>query len=284
VADQLEPTGEIPETTLEFRSRRLLMGLFFACFGAEILIVLLDYHLNYRQHIDIDAVRHLFNGTREDSVGSWFSVTQTALVAVTLWIVWLTARAQERAWLVRLGWLILAIWFSYMTFDDGSKFHERMGSTFKAVQRDASAAAGEDTAGQKALKFFPSYSWQVVFLPLFATMGLLTLGFLWHQLGDWRGRAMLVIGLSCFVVAVGMDFIEGLDRDHEWNLWRIWGDREWVDDFSRDRFRRDGYTAIRHFGKTVEESTEMLGTTLIWLSILRHWMQRAPKLNLRFRS
>jgi len=271
----IDPDREV--TDLGFRAKRVLLYIFFTCVAAELGFLILDYHVNYARMTEISAIRHLVNATREDAIGSWFSITQTAFVALSAWIVFLTARQQGRSRLVQVGWIVLTLFFLYMAFDDGSKFHERIGTAFRQMQESEGGNEGE-----RIVDIFPSYTWQIVFLPLFGAMGLFMLVFLWQQFGDRLGRVMLLVGIACFVLAVGMDFIEGLDEDHRLNLWRILGERPAVDEFTRARFKRNGFTAIRHFGKTVEESIEMFGMTLLWIAILRHWMRSAPTIRVTF--
>ncbi|NND60494.1 MAG: hypothetical protein HKN49_09530 [Gammaproteobacteria bacterium] len=229
--------------------------------------------------IDASPVRNLFNTTREDGLASWFGVTQTALVAVTLWIVYATVRARRDSRWVVLGWMAIALFFSYMAFDDGSEFHERMGSTFKILQK---RAAESGSSGGGVLDIFPSYPWQVIFLPIFGSFGLFMLVFLWRELRARALRLLVLAGIGCFVAAVGLDFVEGLDEEHPLNLNSMVAELPGVDDYTRDRFNRRGYTAVRHFQKSLEETLEMFGMTLLWIAFLRHWMMLAPNLRLTF--
>ncbi len=186
--------------------------------------------------------------------------------------------------MVRVGWLILALFFSYMAMDDGSEFHERMGSAFKEVQREATQDAGSPTWGRRLLNVSPSYSWQVLFLPIFGALGLFMLGFLWFVLNDWFSRLLTILGLSCFVCAVSLDFIEGLDEDHAWNLYtRISNEYSGVEVFTKERFGKTGFDALRHFSKAIEESLEMFGMTLFWVIFVRHWTSLAENLHLQFK-
>ncbi|HJO37781.1 MAG TPA: hypothetical protein QF650_04180 [Vicinamibacterales bacterium] len=105
---------------------------------------------------------------------------------------------------------VLALWFSYMTVDDGAQLHERIGTTVSILQEDA---------GSSALDLFPSYTWQLVFLPLFGGLGLFMAAFLWRELQDRPARLAVIAAIGCLVVAVGLDFFEGLEEDHAWNLY-----------------------------------------------------------------
>ncbi|MBT8486300.1 MAG: hypothetical protein HKO59_06955 [Phycisphaerales bacterium] len=276
---ELSPSPPVVELTL--RPRRVLLGVFLACVGAEIAFFLLDWHVNYGRLFDLGPMRNMLNTTREDGLASWFGVTQTAFVALTLWLVVVTVRARDRTRWAGLGWMVVALIFSYMAFDDGAEFHERLGSTFKLFQQRASEAAAEPTAGSRLLELFPSYPWQVLFLPFFGAAGLFMLAFLWRRLQTRRARGLLLAGIGCFVVAVGIDFVEGLDEDHTLNVNRMIAELPGVEDYAYERFDRDGYEAVRHFGKSLEETTEMFGMTLLWVAFLGHWMHIGGNLRVR---
>lgn len=282
-ADDLGGRTPTNRVAITLRSSRVLLVVFLACALAEAAFFLLDWHVNFGALVDHAPIRNLLNTTREDGLASWFGVTQTALVAATLWSLFLVAKSSGRTSGAVLGWLLLALFFSYMAFDDGTEFHERIGSTFERVQRSASQEGDPATAGSRLLELFPSYAWQVLFLPAFGAMGLFMLVFLWREFGARFPRSLLVAGLACFAIAVGLDFIEGLDEDHALNLYRRFGELAAVDDYTASRFGVDGYSAVRHFAKSLEETLEMFGMTLLWLAFLAHGMVVAREFRLNFR-
>ena len=85
------------QVELTLRPRRVLLSVFLACVLAEAAFFLLDWHVNYGRLIDASPIRNLFNTTREDGMASWFGITQTAFVAFTLWVIFLTERARDQA-------------------------------------------------------------------------------------------------------------------------------------------------------------------------------------------
>ena len=255
--------------------RRLAGRVLAVCLAIEVTLVALDYHVNYGRLSEIGAIRRLFNTAREDGLLSWFSVTQTAFVALTLWLVALTERWRGAdRWRVR-GWLVVTAVFVWMAMDDGAKVHERVGTATQVLAEHGSAMGS-------VLATFPSYAWQVVFLPFFAAAGLFTLVFLWRELGDATGRALVLAGIGLFVVAVGMDFCEGLDRNHPWNPYAWLAGFQGVSAFTRARFHRAPYATLVHFSKSLEEFAEALANTLLWTAVLRHWARTAPGLRIRF--
>jgi hypothetical protein len=249
----------------------VLLAVLLACVAVEVAFVLLDYFVSFAGGSDVPAVRRLFNITREDGLPGWFGPVQTLLLGLTLWLVWAVERRRRPAEWSMVGWAVVASFFTYMAIDDGSAVHERLG-------RALASGIGDGAV----LESFPSYAWQLVFLPAFALLGVFTLLFLWRELGDRTGRLLLVAGIACFVVAVGLDFIEGLDpgdRDHpyrrlaaELDLYRV----------SRRKFGRSPYEVVAHFSKSIEETIEMFGTTILWVAVLRHVMSRAVELRFRF--
>ena len=134
----------------------------------------------------IGALRRLFDIAREDSLASWFACTQTLLLGLTLGFIWLCKKNQPNRQREALGWLILTRFFLYMAVDDGAQIHERLGTVFKKTMEQAG----------NNLDFFPSYTWQIIFLPVFVGLGVFTYYFLWNQLTE----------------KISAHFISGIDR------------------------------------------------------------------------
>ena len=195
-------------------TKRAARLIFIVCVLAEVAFVLLDYYVNYGRLTEIGALRRMVNITREDGLASFFGTLQTAMVGLTLWLIYISIKKQNRSKWTTAGWLVLAIFFTYMAIDDGAEVHERLGTTLNETT---------------SLDFFPSYAWQVLFLPIFGALGLFTLVFLWRELKARAPRILLIAAISCMVLAVGLDFIEGLDYDHPWNLYTIISDHYDID-------------------------------------------------------
>ncbi|MCP3902363.1 MAG: hypothetical protein GY715_01910 [Planctomycetes bacterium] len=262
---------------LKLRRDRFPLMVLLACFAIELLIYMADYWLNYRHIIDRGSIRRLFTTTTEDGIASWASQTQTALVAATLWILLFVLRAKGVSRWQLLGWAVLAAFFSYMSLDDGAKVHERVGSELRRWV--------EEQGDWRLDEHFPSYSWQFFLLPLFAAMGVFMLGFLWFQLKDWLARALLLTAIGMLVVAIGIDWIEGLDQKHELNLYNNIAEKFDLDKICRERFRKNGYVSVQHFFKSAEECFgEMGANSVLWFLFLRHLMRSVPGVNLVFTS
>jgi hypothetical protein len=264
----------VPSTPVKLTidSERLARRVLYFCLAVEIAFVFLDYHVNYGEWTSIGAMRRMFNIAREDGLASWFATIQTLMAGLTLGLVYLSVKNTPGSRWKAIGWLILTIFFIYMAVDDGAQLHERLGSTFKAMRRDAGSS----------LDFFPSYTWQLLFLPAFGVLGLFLLGFLWRVLGDRLSRVLLVTALSLQVFAVGMDFVEGLDDDHRWNLYTIISDRYDLEPWTEARLGETAFDTLRHFSKSIEELIEMAAISILWFLFLRHLSEVAGDLRVRF--
>ena len=272
----LDPARGVPDgVEMVFSRTRLVTWVFFTCLLLEVVFVLLDYHVNYGRAIDIGALRRMTNIAREDGLASWFGTTQTFLVGLTAWAIVLVVRAERAPRALRwrrVGWTLVAILFTYMAIDDGAQLHERFGTTFR-VWRE-----GVDPA---ALEFFPSYTWQIVFVPIFGGAGLVVAWLMWRELSDRRGLVLVGAALACFAL-VGLDFIEGLDEDHPWNAYTILSTRYDVEPWTMERFGRRAFDTIDHFSRSLEESLEMFGMTLFWVVFLRHFTSLSRDLHVRW--
>jgi len=246
-------TGKAAALPISLMPSDVVRRVFKFCLGAELFICLCDATLNHLRWIPYRPLRKVFNITREDSISNWFSSTQSLFVGIVLLIIFLLERRDKVDKSSSRGWAILAAFFGYIAIDDASKFHERMGSSFKLMVQDS-------PFGISLFEFFPSYSWQIVFGPFFLVMGCYIAYFLWKQLKLPAERWTVFAALSCFVFAVFLDFLEGAD----------------IPSLSAHR--------IRHFMKLIEEFFEMLGNTLFLITFLKVLMQRHPRLSLEFKK
>ena len=261
--------------TFRFDSVSLLRNLLLMCVSIELLFFALDYHVNYAG-LGSGSIRKLFSTSREDSLPAWFSIMQTAMVALTVWLVYLLVRRTGTRW-QRAGWLTLALFFSYLAFDDGARIHERVGTAYHEYFSQASA-----TFGARTLELFPSYRWQIVFMPIFASMGVFMFVFLLGQLRGWKPKVVVFLALTCLAGAVALDFLEGLDEDHWLNPYTAIANTWQLDYWSARTFGRSPYATLVHFSKSIEETVEMFAMTLLWVVFLGHFTWLARDLRIRF--
>ena len=251
--------------------RKAVLDLVFVMVWLEVLVVVLDVWLDLSGVVPSTDLRRLFDATSERGIGSWISVTQTGLIALTLGVTAAVHRATGAPRLRWAGWLALAVFFSYLTFDDATQFHERVGTAF------AESEASEGGLGQ-----FPSYYWQVLFGPFFLTAGLLMAAFLWREFRSWRLRLLVGGAFALLALAVALDFIDGLGPGHPWNAYErlvAWGD---LDARTQAWFGMSGLDAVVHLSRAVEESTEMLAMTLLWAAFLLHLTGTTEQVEVRW--
>lgn len=247
-------------------SARAITILFLCLLGAELFFVWADHVINVGRLTDQGSIRRFFNITREDAVASWFAVTQTWMLGLTAGVLYLVSQGRQDARWQRTGWAILCLFFFYMAMDDGAEFHERIGSAVKAM------ILGDDAAGgSRAIGIFPSYTWQLVFLPIFGAFGVFLLWFLNRTLTSGRDKALVVVAIGLLVLAVIADFFEGIDnRAHPLDLYTAWAE-------ARDVSR----AGLVHYSKAVEEFFEMLSMSVLWIVLLRHLALTAPVIEFR---
>ena len=235
--------GEALSDTIEVNRERTLRTILAFMLTLELGLVLLDFTVNRRAWVESDPVENLFNMAREDSASAWLSSAQALAVAAVLWMLVAHARGVRPARSPLWAWVGVAAFFTYLAIDDGASIHERVGTTF------------EEWNGGRLTDRFPSYPWQLVYGPVFAAFGLLTVSTVRTDL-ERRWQTLFFAGLTLYVAAVAIDYAEGIP---------------------------DVFTgSVRHYTKVFEEFIEMFGTTLILVALLGHLMTRAPHLAFRF--
>ncbi|MGB3542910.1 hypothetical protein [Rubrivirga sp.] len=222
------------------------------------LVVVLDLWLYLGRGIASSDLAGWFNATSERGLGSWLSVTQTVLIAVTLWgfaaLLKASGERRRRVW----GWTALAVFFSYLALDDGTFLHERIGS------------ATADVEGVAVVDAFPSYYWQLVLGPFLIGAGLLMVAFLRREIEDVRLRRYVLAAVALMGTAVALDFVDGLGADHPFNAYAWLAGRYLSDATAGVLFDRTGLEAVVHVSRSVEESLEMASMTLLWATFLSH--------------
>ncbi len=94
-------------------------------------------------------------------------------------------------------------------------------------------------------------------------LGLFTYYFLWRHLAEKSAHSLLLVSMGCFGVAMGLDFIEGLEPEHPLNIYTWLDDYTNLDDWTLERFDENAYGTLPHFSKSLEEAIEMFAHTLI---------------------
>ncbi len=251
--------------TIRFLSASLVKKVLIIFLSFELILVAFDLSFSYVKVVDSLAIQQLFNLAREGSIGSWFSSTQLLLTGMVLWLLFARfLHDSDVKTFKRYSWALIALFFTLMAIDDAAAIHESIGSAYEDVVMEADEA--KDIIGGELLESYPSYPWQVILGPMFVFMGFFLLVFLWIELSLNSLRLLLVAGLGCYTVAVGLDYVEGL----------YGGYKTVIVATSLD------YNAVRHLSKVIEEFLEMLGTTFFLALFLAHLAMHTEKVELRF--
>ena len=135
--------------------------------------------------------------------------------------------------------------------------------------------------GAWLLNTFPSYDWQIVFMPIFATMGFFTFGFMLRELDGWKPKLTVFLALSFLATAVVADFFEGLSQTHPLNPY-TWAAQNWhLDYWTARTFDMSLYDTLIHFSRSLEECLEMFAMTLLWTVFLSHLVNQADGMRIR---
>jgi len=247
-------SDETPTVNVSLNSERIVRVMFISLVLLEVFFVLLDAFVNYGKFTEIGAIRRLANIAREDGLASWFASTQTLMAGLTAAAAYYLSKKLDRERRAVIGWLVIAGFFIFMAVDDGAQIHERMGSAFKAIGKGDSGGLANSILGLS-----PSYTWQLLFVPIFGSIGLYMAFFLWRELKASSSRKLVLLALVLMGIAVVLDFFEGLKREHALNLYT------WL----AEHYELRNYT-VQHFGKSLEETLEMLSITTFWMIFSRH--------------
>lgn len=223
--------------------------LFVSLIAIEILFLLVDTVINCCGLVTSIELRRLLDITLEANLPTWFSSTQllfTGLVACSLAGLQRAHGRRSR----QLGWTILAVFFIYMGIDDAAQIHERLAT----VTADILKASESEALMVEAVKNFRSYHWQLFFLPVFGAVGLFMTVFLFREFSDRRTFGLFVAALSCYVLAVGLDYFDGIDSNYDVIV----------------AYAGYSFDQVRHLFRALEEFIEMLGTTLFLMCFLYH--------------
>jgi hypothetical protein len=257
---------EFALTDLHFKIARedFVRRVFRMLVGVAAVLFLLDAIVNHGRLTNIGSIRRLFNMAKENALAAWFASAQTLLTGLVLWLVTAAARQAGFGKWRRRGWALLAGFFTYIAIDDAAGIHERVGTALAKIAERA-ADAGQDSLTGRLLALTPSYEWHLIFGPVFGAMGVFILLFLWRELATRPQRLRLIAALGCYALAVGLDFVEGSEDVYE-RLAASWP------------FQAD---TLSHFGRTIEEFLELLGTAFFLRAFLTYFLQGTRRVEVK---
>ena len=167
-------------------------------------------------------VRELLIVNKEISILSWLSI----VVMFVLGLACLAAGRLER----RRAWYPIAALFIYLSMDDSTTLHERIGWLLTGANGDS-----------------PVYWWVRVLGPILAVLGLFTFAFLWKRYaGNLRSRLTTFAGFGCLGLALLCEILERF--------------------FHNSNLRWRGFS-IERYTMHLEEFCELVGPVLILIPI-----------------
>ncbi|MDZ7697197.1 MAG: hypothetical protein U5R49_09850 [Deltaproteobacteria bacterium] len=211
---------------------------------------MLDLLFNFTTWVPVIELQKIFDMTRERAVGTWLSTTLSFLAGLTLLTIFFSLRAVNGPKREAFGWLILSLFFIYMSVDDCAYIHERSGDFVKRMVSSEALPFGlSGIVGR-----FPSYYWHLIMGPFFVTMGFFMLYFLWKRFRDIGLLKYLVLSLSGLAVAMFLDLAEGISR--------IVNKLQVMIGISK--------TVVIHMLRLTEESLEILSIILLLFAFMRY--------------
>ncbi len=203
----------------------------------------------YHFQQDIPAkLQVLFNITLEANIPTWYSSAVALFVGLAgLLIVehYYTLKQHSKTAI----WLLIAFFFIYMSVDDTSQFHERVSTVWATYAKQS-----DNSLSSSLISHFKSYYWQLLFLPIFGLIALAMLYVIKTEFKVRKAQWFFIIGLGCFVFAVVLDYIDGIDRYYQYVI------------------QQTGVTFqfLEHLSRATEEMTEMIGLGFILTALLLH--------------
>ena len=222
---------------------RFGLKIFIFCVLTEVTLVLADLFL-YFGDLPFKQIRNYFDMTREMNLPTWFSSVQLLTTGVFAGLIALRIKVSKAPKWKIIGWAVLSLFFTYMAVDDATYFHERIGDVFDSIC-DGQVPAGSSLLG--CMCDYPNYYWQILFGPFFLGMALFILIFLWKELPSPELKFYLILGITCYTIAVGLDFIDG---NKSWYPWMI-------------KNTSLNFKEAQHCTRVLEEFIELYGTNAV---------------------
>lgn len=245
---------------------RLSLIIFAIFLTLSFFAVLLDYAIFFKGMIPSRHIRPIFAMTKEESYGNWLSSIFFLFLGLSCFLMAVREHLRLKVWR-KLDWCLFGALFSFLSFDDGSRVHERLGDTFKEIA-DWQALGNREGLLVTLAESFPSYYWHIIYMPILGLAGLTFFLLLWKELAFLKPRLILLAAMSCFVFAESLDFVEGLYLSHQ----------SLVDLIGMEK------RTITHFLKVLEEFLEMQGISSMACLILWLFTSSVESLQLDFRQ
>jgi len=191
--------GVKPGDMLGFAVNSRARDLLIACLFVEAWLVFLHFQLALHATPTVRALGQAFDMRREASIATYWSCLLTLGIGLVCFCVTVIQRRNGSAKLSCRGWAYAGIVFVCLSVDDAIAFHEKIGAiTSLELMHSLN---------------YPSYPWHVSVAPII-TFCLLSAAFvIWRDVRRIEGlTAILLLALGCFAIALGLDFMEGIEE------------------------------------------------------------------------
>lgn len=241
--------------------RKLSWYLWLVCCA----LVLCDFVFTYLDVTGYYVFRRSFDMTREETIPNWYATILLFCIALTCALIFVTKRAQEERDGNATPWLLFAGFFTFLSVDDGSRIHERLGSFFKDLTEEG---AGIFWVFQDLLESASTWGWQVFVLPIFLFMGFFMLLWGYQHVRNTETQKWVLLGALCIAMAIALDYVEGLIEYEVVSLEDRWLSEE----------------MLHHYQRVVEEFLEMTGFIMVIRGLWTYLLNQAETLEVNILS
>lgn len=224
--------------------RRTVIAVFAAIITMDIVLVAL--------HLLIGETFDIINLDQEGNLTAWYSSSKLLILAALCFMVWSTERvvlAGKKQWRLTILWLLVAAVFLGLSMDETASIHERlarfvMQESYVGLDIRESVLDGDSTKD--------SFAWVLILSPVILIVSVFFLVFFYSRLFATRtGYVPALIALTMFLIAVGMEAtVYFTPSMSEWDA---------------------NMLSKYKFGIALEETAEMMGSTLFLLAFWRYW-------------
>ena len=225
-----------------------LKNLLTAVITIPIFLFFFDTLVNTYSHAIPSKIRVLFDITLEANIPTWYSSVIALFVGLTGFLIVQHYYGLKQTSKIII-WSIISLFFIYMSMDDTSQLHERIATAWANYANSSNGTLSSTLAGN-----FESYYWQLLFLPIFGLIGFVMLYVIKTEFKNSLAKKLFIAGLCCFVLAVALDYIDGVDRYYDFIIQNT----------------SIQFKALEHLSRAVEEMIEMIGLGFILTSLLLH--------------
>ena len=224
--------------------RRTVIAVFAAIITMDIVLVAL--------HLLIGETFDIINLDQEGNLTAWYSSSKLLILAALCFMVWSTERvvlAGKKQWRLTILWLLVAAVFLGLSMDETASIHERlarfvMQESYVGLDIRESVLDGDSTKD--------SFAWVLILSPVILIVSVFFLVFFYSRLFATRtGYVPALIALTMFLIAVGMEAtVYFTPSMSEWDA---------------------NMLSKYKLGIALEETAEMMGSTLFLLAFWRYW-------------